>query len=75
VVWGGAGYVLDSRVGPITNYQSVYTFRKTQDALHFVYSCVKTHNVFLIYAGSPERFEEDYRQLAKLAEIPGFVVG
>ncbi|KAI5810565.1 hypothetical protein BZA77DRAFT_254642 [Pyronema omphalodes] len=45
---------------------------KTQDVLHFVYSCRKAHSVFWIYCESATRFDEDYRKLAKLVKIPGY---
>ncbi|KAI5815398.1 hypothetical protein BZA77DRAFT_248567 [Pyronema omphalodes] len=45
---------------------------KTQDVLDFVYSCRKSHSIFWIYCESPTRFDEDYRKLAKLANIPGY---
>ncbi|KAI5815406.1 hypothetical protein BZA77DRAFT_248604 [Pyronema omphalodes] len=45
---------------------------KTQDVLDFVYSCRKSHSVFWIYCESPTRFDEDYRKLAKLVNIPGY---
>ncbi|KAI5781692.1 hypothetical protein DFH27DRAFT_308330 [Peziza echinospora] len=60
---------------------------KTQDVLECVYHYqprekdsrareVETENdkrvsVFWIYAGKPERFEQDYRKLAELAGLPG----
>ena len=32
----------------------------------------KQYSVFWIYAGSPMRFEQDYRKLAKLAGLQGY---
>lgn len=45
-------------------------YRKTQDALDFVYSNRKSRNIFWIHCGSSVQFDEDYRKLAKLVNIP-----
>ena len=46
--------------------------RKTQDVLEYVYTLKDSAvSVFWVYAGSRVRFEQDYRKLAKLVELPG----
>ena len=45
--------------------------RKTQDVLEYVYTLKGASvSVFWVHAGSRVRFEQDYRRLAKLVELP-----
>ena len=46
--------------------------RKTQDVLEYIYTLKDSPvPVFWVHAGSRARFEQDYRKLAKLVELPG----
>ena len=46
--------------------------RKTQDVLEYIYTLKDSPvSVFWVHAGSRARFEQDYRKLAKLVELPG----
>ena len=49
-------------------------YSKTQDVLEYVFMTKDTLaqvSVFWVHAGSRARFEQDYRKLSKLVELPG----
>jgi tetratricopeptide (TPR) repeat protein len=46
-------------------------YRKTQDALNFVYDFKNTRHVFWVHGGSPAQFEAGYRKIASLVQIQG----
>ena len=68
VVLGTATLQPRIRAGLLTRYS------KTQDVLDYVYALkhsLAQVPVFWVHAGSRARFEQDYRKLSKLVELPG----